>query len=188
MSLVPSAATDAAVITAIDTWLHRAVLGLNLCPFAHEPVRQRRLHITVSPARDADALLQDLERELLDLRSSDPLLRETTLLVHPYVLRDFDAFANFLPVADLSVRLLGLEGVLQLASFHPDYRFADTAADDVANATNRAPHPCLHLLREASISRAVANLTDPDAIYRRNIATLQRLGWAGWHDLLARPR
>lgn len=167
-------------------WLQRAVLGLNLCPFAHEPVRQQRLRLQVSAARTADGLLHDLEAELTRLRDTDPAELETTLLVHPYVLQHFQEYSDFLPVADLSVRMLGLLGQVQIASFHPQYRFAGTTDDDVSNATNQAPYPCLHLLREASIERAVRGMSDPDAIYQRNMATLARLGWQGWHDWLKR--
>src|SRR5690606_19171491 len=108
-------------------------------------------------------------------------------LVHPWVLQDFDRYSNFLSIAELSVRMLRLQGVVQIASFHPQYRFDGTDANDVANSTNRAPHPCLHLLREASVTRVTAGMKDPDANYERNIATLQRLGHAGWRDLLEQP-
>lgn len=176
-----------AVAAATWHWLRRAVLGLNLCPFAHEPVRHQRLRLHVSAARTADDLLQDLESELIRLRDANPAELETTLLVHPHVLQHFPEYSDFLPVADLAVRMLGLTGQVQIASFHPQYQFAGTTANDVSNATNQAPYPCLHLLREASIERAVASLADPDAIYQRNMATLAKLGWAGWHDWLSQP-
>jgi len=177
------AANEQVVVQAVRRWIDRAVIGLGLCPFAGEPVRSGRLRVVVSQARDDDALLRDLEAELMHLRDTPVEVLETTLIVHPEVLGDFDQFSNFLPVADLAVRMLRLEGTLQVASFHPDFRFAESGADDIENFTNRAPYPCLHLLREDSIEAAVAGLPDPDAIYRRNLETLRRLGHAGWEAL-----
>lgn len=171
------------VQAAIQQWLQRAVLGLNLCPFAHEPVRHGRLRIQVSAATHSEDLLRELEEELVLLRDADPGVLETTLLVVPDMLADFDDYNDFLPIADLSVRMLGLDGVIQIASFHPEYRFSGVAPDDITNYSNRAPYPCLHLLREASISRAVAGMSDPDAIYRRNMAVLVQLGEEGWRKL-----
>ena len=159
------------------------MIGLNLCPFARAPFVQQRIRFVVSPARDAHALLDDLRRELQALHATDPLISETTLLIHPQVLGDFLDFNDFLDVADEALRELALEGVLQVASFHPDYRFAETAADAVENCTNRSPYPTLHLLRESSVDSAVESDIDTGAIYRHNIATLQKLGEAGWRAL-----
>ena len=159
------------------------MIGLNLCPFARAPFVQQRIRFVVSPARDAHALLDDLRRELQALHATDPLISETTLLIHPQVLGDFLDFNDFLDVADETLRELALEGELQVASFHPDYRFAETAADAVENCTNRSPYPTLHLLRESTVDSAVASDIDTEAIYQRNIATLQKLGEAGWRAL-----
>lgn len=159
------------------------MIGLNLCPFARAPFVQQRIRFVVSPARDAHALLDDLRRELQALHATDPLISETTLLIHPQVLGDFLDFNDFLDVADEALRELALEGVLQVASFHPDYRFAETAADAVENCTNRSPYPTLHLLRESSVDSAVESDIDTETIYRHNIATLQKLGEAGWRAL-----
>ena len=175
--------SDATVIASTRRWLERAVIGLNLCPFARAPFVQQRIRFVVSPARDAHALLDDLRRELRALHAADPLISETTLLIHPQVLGDFLDFNNFLDVADEALRELALEGELQVASFHPDYRFADAAADAVENCTNRSPYPTLHLLRESSVDAAVESDIDTYAIYQRNIATLQKLGEAGWRAL-----
>jgi hypothetical protein len=161
-------------------WLERAVLGLDLCPFARGPWESGRVRIVVSDATTAEALAGALEHELQHLAAVDPAELETTLLVHPDVLRDFLDFNDFLDVADALLETLELDGVIQVASFHPDYRFADAPEDDPANCTNRSPFPTLHLLREASVARAVAGLDDPDAIYRRNIETLRTIGEAGW--------
>ena len=171
---------DAAVIAATRRWLERAVIGLNLCPFARAPYLRGQVRIVVSPARDEETLLLDLCEELQRLAVSDENEVETTLLVHPQVRGDFPGFNDFLDLADAALVQMNLEGVLQVASFHPDYEFADAPIGDVANFTNRSPYPTLHLLREASIERAVAAVPDTDAIYERNIARLRELGLTGW--------
>ena len=175
---------EAAIVAATRRWVERAVIGLNLCPFARAPFVRGRLHFRVSRARSTDELLTDLREELRALQAADPGVRETTLLIHPHVLTDFFEYNEFLYTADAELLALGLEGDLQIASFHPDYRFADTAADDVENFTNRSPYPILHLLRESSIDVAVDALTDTDEIYRRNIRTLRQLGADGWRELM----
>ena len=174
---------DAPYIEATRRWVERAVLGLNLCPFAHAPFAQQKIRYAVSHARDSDGLLDDLCGELQSLAAADPNDCETTLLVHPHVFGDFFEYNDFLDVADAAVQTLSLEGVLQVASFHPDYQFADSAPDDIENFSNRAPYPTLHLLREASVERAVDAMSDPDAIYRHNIDTLRKLGREGWEKL-----
>ncbi len=166
------------------TWLERAVIGLNLCPFAKAVHLKQQIRWVESAATDAEALLADLVHELQVLAAADPEVVETTLLVHPQALTDFDDYNDFLDLADAVLAELGLEGELQVASFHPQYRFDGTEADDVTNCTNRSPHPTLHLLREASIERAVASFPDAAEIYERNVATLRRLGPAGWRALL----
>ncbi len=174
---------DAPTIDATRRWVERAVVGLNLCPFARAPFVQGRIRYAVSHARDTDALLDDLCGELQSLAAADPADCETTLLIHPHVLGDFLDYNDFLDSADAAVETLKLDGVLQVASFHPHYQFADSAPDDIENATNRSPYPTLHLLREASVERAAEAMTDPDEIYRRNIDTLRKLGRAGWDAL-----
>lgn len=172
------------VIAVTRRWLERAVIGLNLCPFAKSVHVRRQIRYVVSTATTPEGLLEDLLRELQALAAMDPEQVDTTLLIHPDVLRDFLDFNDFLDVADAAVEELGLEGELQVASFHPDYQFADTTPDDVSNNSNRAPFPILHLLREASIDRAVAAYPEAAAIFERNIATLRRLGAEGWRRLL----
>jgi len=174
---------DAPYIADTTRWVERAVIGLGLCPFARAPHVQGRLRMRVSHARDTDALLDDLCGELQSLNALTPDECETGLLIHPYVLNDFLDYNDFLDVADAALQTLGLEGVWQVASFHPDYQFADSSADDIANFSNRSPWPTLHLLREASVERAMESMSDTDAIYRNNIATLERLGHAGWQAL-----
>lgn len=173
------------VIAATRRWVEVAVIGLNLCPFAAGVASAGRIRYSVSEARSADELKHDLAEELRTLAAADPAHVETTLLVHPYALQDFPAFNGFLEEADAIVARLGLAGELQVASFHPRYQFAGTSAGDVENATNRSPYPTLHLLREASIERAVASVREPAVIYQRNIATMNRLGQAGWQRLSA---
>lgn len=165
-------------------WLERAVIGLNLCPFAKAVYVKQQVRFVLSEARDPQTLLEQLRDELLWLARADPQQTDTTLLVHPHVLTDFLDYNAFLDAAEGLVAELGLEGELQVASFHPDYRFAGTGTDDIGNCTNRSPWPTLHLLREASVERAVTAFPDPDAIVERNIATLETLGHAGWEKLM----
>ena len=159
------------------------MIGLNLCPFAENPYRGGRVRFHVSEQRSAAGLLQELRAELSMLAAADPKHCETTLLIHPWVLADFIEYNDFLEVCEAAVVELELEGELQVASFHPQYQFAGTQADDVENYTNRSPYPMLHLLREASVERAIAAVGDTEEIYRRNIRTLRALGIAGWQRL-----
>lgn len=172
-----------AVIAQTRAWVDRAVIGLNLCPFAKAPQVKGLVRYVVSPATDPAALLSDLIAELERLAESPAEKLETTLLIHPGVLTDFAEHNDFIEVAEDTVAELDLEGVLQVASFHPQYQFADTDADDVSNATNRSPFPTLHLIREESIDRAVEAFPEAEAIYETNIATLERLGAEGWAEL-----
>jgi hypothetical protein len=137
----------------------------------------------LSEQRSASALLAEVRAELSRLNAADPDSCETTLLIHPWVLADFIEYNDFLEVCEAAIVELGLEGELQVASFHPQYQFAGTQSDDIENYTNRSPYPMLHLLREASIERAIAAVPDPDEIYRRNILTLRNLGHEGWRRL-----
>jgi uncharacterized protein len=165
-------------------WLEHAVIGLNLCPFAKAVHNKGQIRWLLSRARTPEGLLRALLHELRWLAAADAAETDTTLIVAPQVLQRFDDFNRFLAVADEAVRALGLEGVIQVASFHPRYRFAGTRSSDITNASNRAPHPTLHLLREASVSRAVAAVPEARTIVARNKATLRRLGAAGWRRLL----
>jgi hypothetical protein len=172
------------VLARTRRWLERAVIGLNLCPFAKAVHAKGQIRWVVSEATAPSQLLDELRTELRRLAAADPSQIDTTLLIHPWVLADFLDFNDFLGEADAAVAELGLEGVLQVASFHPDYQFGDAEADDITNATNRSPYPTLHLLREDSIERAVAAFPDPEAIYETNMATLRRLGPQGWAQLM----
>ena len=173
------------VIEATRHWLENVVIGLNLCPFAGLPWRQGRVRLRVSAASSQQQLAEDLAEELLALQAADPADCETSLLIHPHILDDFLDYNDFLDLADRLLESLELDGILQIASFHPDYQFADSTADDPANCTNRSPYPMLHLLREASIEQATARLPNPELIYQRNIQTLRQLGLEGWKKLLA---
>ena len=180
----PGASIDPGLVVAhTRAWVARAVVGLNLCPFAKAPMVKEQIRYVVSDASHAQALAQALCEQLHALARADPQVLETTLLIHPGVLAEFDAYNDFLDVAEELLEALGYAGELQIASFHPDYRFAGAAPDDIANATNRAPYPILHLLREASIDRAVAAIPDARPIFEANIDTLRRLGAQGWKDL-----
>jgi hypothetical protein len=173
-------------IAETRAWVERVVIGLNLCPFAKAVQAKGQVRYVASDAVDADTLLAQLCDELQRLADTPAEQVDTTLLVHPGVLGDFDDYNDFLDVADAALQALHLDGVLQVASFHPDYRFAGSEADDIANATNRSPYPTLHLLREASVERAVEAFPEPEAIYEANMKTLQALGADGWAALRAR--
>ena len=168
------------VLAETRAWVRRAVIGLNLCPFARAVDAKEQIRYVVSDATDPETLLATLCVELQRLADTDPALVDTTILVHPGVLADFEDFNDFLELADAAVEELDLDGVLQVASFHPRFQFADTEPDDVTNATNRAPYPTLHLLREDSVDRAVAAFPEAEAIFERNMETLEKLGPEGW--------
>jgi hypothetical protein len=174
-----------AVVRETRQWVERAVIGLNLCPFAKAVHVKGQVHYAVSEATDTRQLLADLGAQLDALVSLDAGERETTLLVAPRCLGDFLAFNDFLAQGERLVRKRGLEGVIQLASFHPAYQFEGTEPDDIGNFTNRSPYPTLHLLREESIDRAVQAFPEAESIYEANIETLRRLGPEGWAALRA---
>ena len=182
MNADPAAHPDQ-VIAATRKWLERAVIGLQLCPFAAVPHLHDRVRYSVSAQRSGVGLLEDLSHELSALQDADPLKCETTLLIHPHVLTDFLEYNDFLDACDAAVAELGFEGELQVASFHPQYQFAGTDAHDIENYSNRSPYPMLHLLREESVARAVANFPHIDRIGTMNKETLRRLGHEGWRQL-----
>jgi len=177
------APTAEAAIEATRHWLEKAVIGLNLCPFAKGVHVKNQIRYVVSRARSAVELHEDLIEELKTLQSANSDELDTTLLIHPWVLRDFLDYNDFLAIADDTLAELGLEGEIQIASFHPQYQFADTEADDISNYTNRAPYPTLHLLRETSIDRAVNAFPDAKEVFEKNIETMNSLGHAGWQAL-----
>lgn len=164
-------------------WLERAVIGLNLCPFAKSVYVKNQVHLRVSEATVQDELLQVLADELNALAASEPQERDTTMLVFSEGLADFLDYNDFLGLADNLLVDLGFDGVLQIASLHPQYQFAGTTVDDVTNHTNQSPYPTLHLLREESIDRAVEAFPEAESIYERNMELMRRLGEAGWREL-----
>jgi uncharacterized protein len=170
-------------LEATERWLERAVIGLELCPFAKAVHHKRQIRWVESAASDAESLLADLVGELRLLAAADPEVIDTTLIVHPLTLQDFDAFNDFLDVADAALAALGLEGSIQVASFHPGYRFEGSADGEMGDFSNRSPYPTLHLLREDSVSRALAGFALAEHIGERNVETLRRLGLAGWQAL-----
>jgi hypothetical protein len=175
------------VIEATQNWLEKAVIGLNLCPFAKAVHVKRQIRYAVSDAQTEDELLDDLVRELKHLAAADPNEIETTLLIHPFALADFLDFNDFLDVADAALDELDLTGEMQIASFHPRYQFAGTQPDDIENYTNRSPYPILHLLREKSIERGMAAFPDAAQIFEKNVDTLAGLGHDGWIRLGVGP-
>ena len=172
-----------AEIEATERWVESVVIGLNLCPFARAVQAKGQIRYRASSAGSNRELLTELGAELEALHTADPSLVDTTLLVHPHVLCDFHDYNAFLVEAGALLRRMRLEGVLQIAGFHPDYCFGDSDMDDPANYTNRSPYPMLHLLREASVSRAVAAFPDAANIYERNIQTLRALEPAALRQL-----
>jgi len=173
----------AAIIANTVVWLEKAVIGLNLCPFAKAVHVKKQIRYVVSDASTPEQLLQELMDELQILSDADPEQIDTTLLIHPYVLEDFLDYNEFLDVADAAVEDMDLAGELQVASFHPQYQFADTDQNDIGNYTNRSPYPTLHLLREDSIERAVEAFPEASDIFEKNIYTLEQLGHEGWDKL-----
>ena len=183
----PASVPPDTVIADTRRWLERAVIGLNLCPFAKAPHAKGQIHYAVCEGDDRQALLTMLRAELQALADASPDERETALLIAP---RGFDGFLDFndlLDEADAVVTALDLDGTLQVAPFHPRFQFAGTDKDDITNATNRAPYPTLHLIREESIDRAVEAFPEAEAIYEANMATLEKLGHEGWAALGVGP-
>jgi len=176
-------AASTAIIADTERWLERAVIGLNLCPFAKSVFVKKQVRYALTAAGTADELLAELENELNLLANTDPVDLDTTLLIHPRAMTDFLDYHFFLAEVDALNRNLGYDGVFQIASLHPQYEFAGSKPDDIANFTNRSPYPTLHLLRESSIDRAVAAFPDAADIFERNIDTMERLGQEGWKKL-----
>ena len=171
------------IIQDTRNWLERAVIGLNLCPFAKAVYVKEQVHYAVSTAQDDDALLADLQVELERLAEADPAKIDTSLLIVPHHLADFLDFNDFLAHADALLVALELDEDYQIADFHPQYQFGGTNPDEMGNFTNRSPYPTLHLLREDSIDKAVEAFPEADAIFGANIQTLETLGQAGWDAL-----
>lgn len=186
---------DAAAVPSMEviigqtrSWLEQAVIGLNLCPFARAVHTKNQIDYRVSLATDETGLTRDLAAAMQALIAIPAEITDTCLLIHPWALQDFMDYNDFLDVAEALLRATGLDGVLQIASFHPDYRFAGTDPEDVSHCTNRSPYPMLHLLREASLDIAIAAIPDADLIIERNHATMNALGNDGWEALQQRIR
>jgi hypothetical protein len=180
--------TSRQALVATEAWVETMVIGLNLCPFAKAAQARNQIRYVVCEAHDEESLLSALLDEMTHLVATDPAALETTMLIHPHLLNDFLDFNEFLSLADALLEEQGLEGVLQIASFHPRFQFAGTGANDVTNATNRSPHPTLHLLREDSVGRAVDAFPEPESIYERNIQTMRALGPERVAELQAKCR
>lgn len=173
-----------AVIAETVNWVEQAVIGLNLCPFAKAVHVKQQIRYVVSDADTPEALLAQLLEELEYLAEASPDKVDTTMIIHPNVLADFEDFNEFLDVADAALEDVELDGILQVASFHPHYQFADTHENDIENYTNRSPYPTLHLLREDSVERAVEAFPEAGDIFEKNIETLRALGHDGWDKLM----
>lgn len=171
------------VITNSQQWLERAVIGLNLCPFAKSVHVKNLIRYAISDATTETELIADLQSELLYLNSISPTKTDTTLLIAPMFLHDFLEFNQFILKANKSLTKLDLDGIFQIATLHPQYQFAGTDVDDITNYTNRAPYPTLHLLRESSIDRALQAIPNAESIFEVNMNTMRRIGLEGWRDL-----
>ena len=172
--------TERIAIEDTQAWLTRAVVGLNLCPFAKAVMAKGQVRYVVTELTEPEQVLKLLQSEMQTLVVADPDTLDTTLLIAPYLLPDFLDFNEFLFDCEAVLQAMDLEGVLQIADFHPNYQFAGTAPEDVENRTNQSPYPTLHLLREDSVSRAVQAFPDAALIYERNTALLREMGTAGW--------
>jgi hypothetical protein len=181
--MINSTVTKEAAIAATKLWLERAVIGLNLCPFAKGVHVKNQIRYVVSEARTPEELLQDVLNEFEVLAEASPAEIDTTLLIHPHVLTDFLDYNDFLEVVDAALEDVELDGELQVASMHPQYQFAETELDDITNYTNRSPYPTLHLLREDSIDKAVEAFPEAEQIFDKNIETMRKLGREGWNAL-----
>ncbi len=166
------------IVASTKRWISSMVIGLNLCPFAQRVFDAGTIRYVICETTDESILTNFLAEELKFLAAVSPTVVETTLLIHPNIFRDFLDYNDYLEVADDLLVRLDLDGVIQIASFHPEYQFADTAADAVENYTNRSPYPMLHLLREESVSAVAEDEEKLLAIPERNIATLRALGIA----------
>jgi hypothetical protein len=178
-------AFETKVIAVTTAWLESVVIGLNLCPFAKSIHVKQQIRYSVSFANNSKALLEEFKKELRELVAASPERIESTLLIHPDVLNDFQDYLHFLLLCDATLEELELDGIVQVASFHPNYQFAGTKEDDVTNYSNRSPYPTLHLLRESSVTRAVKSFPNAAAIYESNITTLRGIGKAGMEVMTA---
>ncbi|CAN7434693.1 DUF1415 domain-containing protein [Pseudoduganella sp. LjRoot289] len=178
-----SIAEQDAIVANTQKWLEKAVIGLNLCPFAKAVHIKNQIRYVVTEAATDEELMAVLMEELEFLAETNPDKVDTTLIIHPRVLNDFEDYNDFLDVADAALEEMDLDGVLQVASFHPDYQFADTDKNDIDNYTNRSPYPTLHLLREESVDRAVEAFPEAEDIFEKNIETMRKLGHDGWDAL-----
>lgn len=177
---------ESQVVADTQAWLDKAVIGLNLCPFAKAVVAKQQVRMVVCMDSEPEQVLQMLQQEMQLLVDTDAAVLDTTLLIAPNLLPDFLDFNEFLFDCDSVLQSMELEGVLQIADFHPRYQFAGTQPDDISNFTNRAPYPTLHLLREESIDKAVAAFPDASLIYERNVQVLEALGKEGWEGLVGK--
>lgn len=171
------------ILKKTKNWILKSVIGLNLCPFAKQPFQSNTIRYVISDSKTKEDLLSHLKSELKILSEIEPLVTETTLIIHPYVLEDFLDQNDFLDEADFLLNQLDLEGVIQIAIFHPQFQFADKTVNDITNFVGRSPYPTLHLLREDSISRIVDSHPNIDSIYKNNRTTFTKLGQEGWKNL-----
>lgn len=163
-------------ISHTRNWIESIVIGLNLCPFAKGVVHQEKVRYRISLANRYEDLLEDLLNEIQFLLDNEPEEVETSVIIHPNALTDFEDYLGFLDLAEEILEEGELEDMIQIAGFHPDYLFADSDTHDPANYTNRSPYPMLHLLRAQSLESAIEAYGDTSAIPERNIELMRDLG------------
>ena len=164
------------IIDTTKLWLDRFVIGLNLCPFAKHPFRNDKIRYIVFEGSDLEKLTETWLKEANALVETTPSVLETTLIILPEVLDEFEAYLDFVEMSEFILEEVDLDGVIQIASFHPDYQFDETEPTDVENYTNRSPFPMLHLLREESVNRAIEAYPEIGDIPDNNIDTMNKLG------------
>lgn len=174
---------DQQIISDTTIWLEKAVIGLNLCPFAKAPYVKKQIRIAISHAKHLDGFLEDLDREIQTLLHTPTSELETTLLIHPELFDDFLIFNDMLDNAESALTDHAADGIIQIAPFHPQFQFDNTPAEDITNYTNRSPYPTLHLIREDSIDKAIHAFTDTAVIFERNMTLLRNMGQDGWNQL-----
>lgn len=170
-----SAQTTSDIHQQVRQWLENVVIGLNLCPFAAKPNRNKQIKIYVSETTSEEELLEDIYQQLQELDQTPVEQLETTLVVTPNLFAKFDDYNQFLNIIDALIIQTGKEGIYQVASFHPNYCFYGAQPDDVENLTNRSPFPIFHLIREASMEKVLKHYPDPEGIPDRNIECVENL-------------
>jgi len=176
MNITNENALEQKIIFETKQWIEKIIIAHNFCPFAKKPFIQDTIRYKVCNATSSEIVVDDLVDELLYLHEASPTEVETSLLIVPYTLTEFEDYNQFLDVVDSALEELDLIDIIQVASFHPEYCFADLDPDDVRNYTNRSIYPMFHLIRENSVEHARATHPDVEAIPDKNMDLLLEIG------------